>query len=53
MTVPNQGPWEWADALFLEENGSRLVVQDETIFELTVWQISTSTIISRLRADIL
>ena len=50
---PTQGPWEWADALFLEENGSRLVVQDETIFELTVWQISTSTIISRLRADIL
>jgi len=43
-----QGPWEWADALFLEESGERLVVQDETIFELTVWQIPTTTIISRL-----
>lgn len=43
-----QGPWEWADALFLEESGERLVVQDETIFELTVWQIPSSTIISRL-----
>ena len=48
----HQGPWEWADALFLEESGERLVVQDETIFELTVWQIPTTTIISRCRRHV-
>ena len=48
----HQGPWEWADALFLEESGERLVVQDETIFELTVWQIPTTTIISRSRRHV-
>ena len=49
LFLGNQGPWEWADALFLEESGQRLVVQDETIFELTVWKIPSVTIISRWR----
>lgn len=43
-----QGPWEWADALFLEESGNRIVVQDEAVFELTVWDVRTVTVISRL-----
>ena len=49
LFLGNQGPWEWADALFLEESGQRLVVQDEAIFELTVWKIPSVTIISRWR----
>ena len=42
-----QGPWEWADALFLEENGEKLVVQDENVFELSVWDIKATKILSR------
>jgi len=44
-----QGPWEWADALFLEENGEKLVVQDETVFELSVWDIKSKNVLSRLK----
>eukprot|EP00092_Neocalanus_flemingeri_P041930 GFUD01045666.1.p1 GENE.GFUD01045666.1~~GFUD01045666.1.p1 ORF type:complete len:420 (-),score=61.86 GFUD01045666.1:156-1415(-) len=44
-----QGPWEWADALFLEENGEKLVVQDENIFELSVWDVKSKTVLSRLQ----
>jgi len=43
-----QGPLEWASALYLEESGDKLLVQDENIFELSVWDIRTSQIISRL-----
>lgn len=43
-----QGPWEWADALFLEENGEKIVIQDENLFILTVWQVRTVSQISSL-----
>ena len=43
-----QGPWEWADALFLEENGEKIVIQDENIFLLSVWEVRTVRQISSL-----
>ena len=43
-----QGPWEWADALYLEDNGDKIVVQDENIFVLTVWDVKNIRQISRL-----
>ncbi|XP_023348186.1 F-box/WD repeat-containing protein 11 [Eurytemora carolleeae] len=43
-----QGPWEWADALFLEDHGYLLVVHDETNFSLQVWGIENQEKISRL-----
>ena len=43
-----QGPWEWADALYLEEDGDKVVVQDEEVFVLTVWHVKTVKQISRL-----
>ena len=43
-----QGPWEWADGLYLEENGEKIVIQDENIFLLTVWEVKTLRQISSL-----
>ena len=43
-----QGPWEWADALYLEDNGSKLVIQDEDIFVLFVWDVRSIKQVSRL-----
>ena len=43
-----QGPWEWADALYLEDNGEKLVVQDENIFVLFVWDVKNIKQVSRL-----
>ena len=43
-----QGPWEWADALYLEDNGAKLVVQDEDIFVLFVWDVKNIKQLTRL-----
>ena len=43
-----QGPWDWADALYLEDNGEKIVIQDENIFLLTVWEVKTVRQISSL-----
>ena len=43
-----QGPWEWADALYLQDNGDKLVVQDEDIFVLIVWDVKSVRQVSRL-----
>ena len=34
-----QGPWDWAEALWLAQDGELVVVQDEEVFSLTVWAV--------------
>ena len=43
-----QGPWEWADALYLQDNGDKLVVQDEDIFVLHAWDVKNVKQLSSL-----
>ena len=43
-----QGPWSWADALFIDDQGKNIVVQDEDIFVLTVWDVKQVKELARL-----
>ena len=42
-----QGPWEWADALYLEEGGRYLVVHEEETFQIMVWEVKNRAVLSR------
>ena len=43
-----QGPWSWADALHIDDIGQYIVVQDEAVFALTVWDVKQTQELSRL-----
>ena len=43
----NWRPWDWAEALYLSEDGEMMVVQDEKVFVLTVWTVKTLGQVSR------